>query len=56
MKIAYLKHPLSPARKKEFKGKGFKIIDLRFKPEKTANGDHVDKPEAKAKPEKTADK
>jgi len=49
MKTAYLQHPLSKDRKKEFMGKGFKILDLRFKPEKLEDGDHADAVKAKAK-------
>lgn len=30
-KIAYEKHPVSPARKAELRAKGFKILDIRFK-------------------------
>lgn len=42
MKIAYLKHPLDADRKAEFQAKGFKIIDVRYAPEKVGADDHVD--------------
>lgn len=31
-KIAYEKHPVSSERKAELRSKGFKIIDIQFKP------------------------
>ncbi len=31
-KIAYEKHPVSPERREELINKGYKIIDVRFKP------------------------
>ncbi len=43
-KIAYEPHPVSPERKKELNGKGFKIIDARFKPAdaKPAESEKID--------------
>ena len=35
-KIVYEPHPVSPERKAELVGKGFKIIDERFAPEGAA--------------------
>ncbi len=35
MKIAYEKHPVSKERKAELRGKGFKIIDARFEPNRS---------------------
>ena len=32
MKIAYEKHPVSPERKAELRGQGYKILDARFAP------------------------
>lgn len=37
-KIKYLKHPVSPETKKEWREKGFKIIDARFAPKSDALG------------------
>lgn len=41
-KIAYLKHPLSAEKKAEFRGKGFQILDIAFKPEETGKDDFLD--------------
>ena len=35
-KIAYEKHPVSAERKAELRGEGFKILDVRFKPDDLA--------------------
>ena len=43
-KIAYEKHPLPEGRKEELRAAGFKILDIRFKPE--------DAEQAEAEPEK----
>ena len=40
-KIAYVKHPVTPAQKEELNGQGFRIVDLRYKPEEIAKGDKV---------------
>lgn len=42
-KIAYLKHPVTPERKAEFRGKGFTIIDARFEPDEIGKNDHSEK-------------
>lgn len=31
-KIAYERHPVSPERKAELRGKGYKILDIQFAP------------------------
>lgn len=36
-KIAYEKHPVSTERKAELRAKGFKIIDVQFKPSAAAD-------------------
>lgn len=48
-KIAYLSHPVSAEKVAEFQEQGFRIIDLRFKPEKTGKDDYVDGAEAPKK-------
>ncbi len=53
MAIAYVEHPVSKAQKVELKQKGFKILDIRFKPEELEKGDKVfEKPKAEKKDEK----
>ena len=50
MAIAYCEHPLTKAEKAKIRKEGFKIIDVRFKPEKIADGDKVfNKPKPKSK-------
>lgn len=41
IRIAYEPHPVSPERKKELRDLGFKILDIKFKPE----GEPEDEPE-----------
>lgn len=42
-KIAYEKHPVSSERKEELRQKGYKIIDIRFKPaDNKQDDDQVD--------------
>lgn len=33
LKIAYEPHPVTPERKAELRAQGFRIIDVRFKPQ-----------------------
>jgi len=57
MSIAYVEHPVSKAQKAELKQKGFKILDIQFKPDELEKGDKVfEKPKAKDKPEKKDEK
>ncbi len=50
--IAYAKHPLSQADKLKLRKDGYKIIDLRFKPNVMGEGDIVfPKPRRKKKAE-----
>lgn len=39
MAIAYCEHPVSKEQKVELRTKGFKILDIKFKPEKLEDGD-----------------
>lgn len=41
MAIAYVKHPVSTQDKKEYRRKGFKIIDSKFAPDKLGPGDET---------------
>ena len=48
MATAYVEHPVSKDEKKKYMQKGFKVIDVKFKPEKLEDGDKVFmKPKAK---------
>lgn len=50
MAIAYVEHPVGKQEKKDYQKKGFKVVDVRFKPEKLGDGDKVfikKKPETK---------
>lgn len=42
MKVAYLKHPVSPEKKAEYRDKGFRILDIAFVPEKPGAKDFVE--------------
>lgn len=47
-KIAFVEHPVSDDQKDEITSKGFKIVDVRYKPEKLPEGAEVFmKPKAK---------
>lgn len=49
MAIAYVEHPISVDEKKKYRKDFDKVIDIKFKPEKLAEGDKVfEKPKAKA--------
>lgn len=50
-KIAYEKHPLSNERFEELRSQGFKVVDIRFKPEVLPDGHEVyeDKPKRKSR-------
>lgn len=49
MAIAYVEHPISADEKKKYRKDFDKIIDIKFKPEKLAEGDKVfEKPKAKS--------
>jgi hypothetical protein len=50
--IAYAKHPLSKADRLMLRKDGYKIIDLRFKPETLGEGDKIF-PEVKRKKKKS---
>jgi len=39
--IAYAKHPLSQVDKARLKKDGYKILDIRFKPETLEKGDKI---------------
>lgn len=39
--IAYVKHPVTAKEKRELVNKGFKIIDIRFKPVEVGKNDKV---------------
>ena len=41
-KIAYLIHPVSEERKRKFVSDGYKIVDIRFKPDDLREEDFVD--------------
>lgn len=59
MSIAYVEHPVSKEQKKEIMSKGFKIVDVRYKPEEIGEDDEVlmhNKPEKKAKDDDIPDK
>lgn len=46
-KTAYVEHPCSKDNKRELNGKGFRVVDARFKPEKLEAGDKlIEKPKA----------
>lgn len=32
-KIAYVRHPVTPEQKRELHSRGYRIVDIRFKPE-----------------------
>lgn len=40
-KIAYAKHPLKPDDKKKLKADGYKILDVKFKPDEIGSDDIV---------------
>ncbi len=52
MKIKYEPHPVSPERKAELRGQGFKIIDARFDPNPKSEDD-TDKPKKRGRPRKS---
>lgn len=41
MRIAYVEHPVSPKRKAQLRADGYKVIDVRFKPEQIGMDDTV---------------
>lgn len=41
MKIAYVEHPVSAEQAKSLRADGYKVIDLRFKPEQIGTDDTV---------------
>lgn len=41
MAIAFVEHPCSTEEKKKYMLKGFKVIDVKFKPQKLEDGDKV---------------
>lgn len=43
IRIAYEPHPVSPERKKELRDLGFKILDIKFKPEDEPENDVMSK-------------
>lgn len=49
---AYVKHPISKEDKKKLNEQGFKVVDLKFKPEEIEKGDKVidGKPKRTRKP------
>jgi len=52
MKIKYEPHPVSPERKAELRGQGFKIIDARFDPNPEPE-DVTEKPKKRGRPRKS---
>ncbi len=60
LNVAYVKHPLSKVEAEKIRAEGFRILDLKFKPETISKGDKVidGKPKARAtkKQTKTKDK
>lgn len=53
MAVAYVKHPLAPELKAQIRGEGFRVVDIRFKPEILPDGDIVygeQKPKRRRKP------
>jgi hypothetical protein len=50
-KTAFVEHPISKAEKQQLNIKGFKVVDVRFKPEKLSDGDKVIMKPKAAKPE-----
>ena len=50
-KTAFVEHPISRAEKKQLNIKGFKVVDVRFKPEKLSDGDKVIMKPKATKPE-----
>lgn len=49
MAIAYVEHPITQEEKAKYRKDFDKVIDIKFKPEKLAEGDKVfEKPKAKA--------
>lgn len=47
-KIAYVEHPVSKEEKTKLNREGFKVVDLKFKPEKLPEGAKViEKPKGK---------
>lgn len=60
MKIAYEKHPVSPERKKELFNKGYRVIDIRFKPadaeDESPKAETESKPKTRRKTSTTAKK
>lgn len=47
MKIAYEPHPVSPERKAELVSNGFKVVDIRFKPDDAS--DPISEPQSTVK-------
>ena len=39
--IAYIKHPLNKAKRDEYVAQGYKVIDMRFKPDELGAKDIV---------------
>lgn len=55
MAIAYVEHPITKEEKAKYRKDFDKVIDIRFKPEKLADGDKVftkSKPKAEPKTDK----
>jgi len=53
MNIAYVEHPVSADEIKSLRADGYKVIDLRFKPEQISKDDTVVTKQTETKP-KTA--
>ncbi|AUR89743.1 hypothetical protein NVP1132O_07 [Vibrio phage 1.132.O._10N.222.49.F8] len=58
MPIAYVKHPISKEEVTKIRSQGFKVIDVRFKPEKLEDGDKdfTEKPKRKPRAKKSDEK
>jgi hypothetical protein len=48
--IAYAKHPLAISEKEKLVSEGFKVLDIKFKPEKMGGKDIVHGEKANPKP------
>lgn len=53
MAVAYVKHPVTPKRKEQLINDGFKLVDIRFKPESVNSDDLVDDGKPKSIKKKT---
>lgn len=53
--IMYVSHPVTPELKADIRKQGYKIVDVRFKPDELPDGDKVYEDRPKRKTRKVAD-